>query len=642
MYRNFSNKKKYQGAGKVMNPVLTALDEKMQQSSIGDIPIADVNITEPQLNISDNYTITRADLSPSAQQDPFVAEYLAQQEAALNPSERPQRATETTTAAMDSEITTPSNFTEKQQNKIKKLEERLAKIQARKASSTENLLDLGTAGGIAQMLTDLPERSLYMAGLQSTEGGRGAGRALFNILEAGVSAAGSGLMGYAGAKGKENLYSRATSTESPDDMVFIQGEDGKFRQVRRGDIVTTEEETKKMDGGMGPNLGSYPDIPYLFGYRDGARVPIPRNQDVLDTTPLVTDDPFQMTMPNAMSMENPNLFSTDPAMSFDVLQAPGQVTPMQDSDGDGISDFIDVDGGTGTGQPLTGSTLTDADGDGIPDYIDADAGTGTNQPLPGVAGGPSMSTPTNFGYTVDTSADSDGDGIPDYLDQSDDTEAIEAKKKAEEREERQKTLGDMLSFSQKISNFGDITTTAAETGQVAAQIGDNPLLGTLGTVAGTGSTLFKGARSFMGGRAYGQAMQGDDARARQRRRQMLITAPTMGEEVSQLQSYLQTEAGDPMAQDGTKIERKKYAGGGITIPLDSRGLFRHPNRVVDVPLSKGKTITMKDQKGKPKLPKAILAIPDGDPPTVIFRGQDKQFPNSDVVREIPLNQALYG
>ena len=93
-------------------------------------------------------------------------------------------------------------------------------------------------------------------------------------------------------------------------------------------------------------------------------------------------------------------------------------------------------------------------------------------------------------------------------------------------------------------------------------------------------------------------------------------------------------------EDGGK--KSKYAGGGINIPLDSRGLFRHPNRVVDVPLSKGKTITMKDQKGKPKLPEAILAIPDGDPPTVIFRGQDKQFPNSDVVREIPLNQALYG
>ena len=608
MYRNFSNKKKYQNAGSI------GAESSAMQPVTGEIPIADVNIDPVQLNIPDNYTITRADLSPAAQQDPFVAEYLAQQEAAFNPSERPQRATETTTAAMDSEIDTPDNITEKRQRKLDKLEERLANIQARKASSTENLLDLGTVGGIAQILTDLPERSLYMAGLQSTEGARGKGRALLNILEAGVSAAGSGLMGFAGNTGTQGLFSTGQSTsESPDDMVFIQGEDGKFRQVRRGDIITTKEETKKMDGGMAPNLGGYPDIPYLFGYRDGSRVPILRNQDVLDTTPLTTDNPFQMTMTNAMSMENPNLFSTDPAMSFDVLQAPGQVTPMQDSDGDGI-----------------------------PDYIDADAGTGTNQPLPGVVGGPSMSTPTNFGSTVDTSADSDGDGIPDYLDQSDDTEAIAARKKAEEREARQKTLGDLISFGQQISDFGDITTTAAKTGMAASNIDENPLLGILGTVTGTGSTLFKGARSFLGGQSYGRAMAGDDARARQRRRQMLITSPTMGEEIAQLDSYLQTDMGDPMAQDGTKIKRKKYAGGGITIPLDSRGLFRHPNRVVDVPLSKGKTITMKDQKGKPKLPEAILAIPDGDPPTVIFRGQDKQFPNSDVVREIPLNQALYG
>ncbi len=613
MYRNFSNKKKYQSAGKVMNPVLTALDEKMQQSSIGDIPIADVNITEPQLNISDNYTITRSDLSPSAQQDPFVAEYLAQQEAAFNPSERPQRATETTTAAMDSEIDTPDNITEKRQRKLDKLEEKLANIQARKASSTENLLDLGTVGGMAQVLTDLPERSLYMAGLQSTEGARGKGRALFNILEAGISAAGSGLMGFTGSTGTPGLSSKGETTgESPDDMVFIQGEDGKFRQVRRGDIVTSKKETKKRDGGMEPNRGGYPDIPYLFGYRDGTRVPIPRNQDVLDNTPLTTDDPFQMTMTNAMSMENPNLFSTDAAMSFDVLQAPGQVTPMQDSDGDGV-----------------------------PDYIDVDAGMGTNQPLPGVAGGPAMPKLTNFGGTVDTSADSDGDGIPDYLDQSDDTEAIAVRKKAEKREDQQNTIGDLISFGQQISDFGDITTTAAKTGYAASNIDENPLLGTLGTVAGTGSTLFKGARSFLGGQSYGRAMAGDDARARQRRRQMLITSPTMGEEIAQLDSYLQTDRGDARAQDGTRTSRG-YGGGGIRVPLSSGGLFNYPNQIVDVPLSKNKTITMRGQKGKPNLPEAILAIPDGDSPTVIFRGQDKKFPNSDVVREIPLNQALYG
>ncbi len=578
MYRNFSNKRKYQSAGKVMNPVLTALDEKMQQSSIGDIPIADVNITEPQLNISDNYTITRSDLSPSAQQDPFVAEYLAQQEAAFNPSERPQRATETTTAAMDSEIDTPSNLNEKQQEKLDKLREKLSNVEAGKGKGIQDLLDFGTVGGISQMLTDLPERSLYMAGLQSTEGARGKGRALFNVLQAGISAAGSGLMGYAGGKAGEGAPSTTqvteeSSTESPDDMVFVQGADGKYRQIRRGDIVTTEETTEET----------------TEKFAMGGRVPLVRNQDnqaaILPSPSLATANPITV---------DENLLqpvSLNPAASFDVFQ------------------------------PFPSTVSLPASMQQI---------------------GPQAFSTPDMKPMVDFTTDTDGDGIPDYLDQSDDSITTEPVTEEEEEKTRATKLAELLALGQQASTFGDITSTAGLTGYLGSQIDENPLLGTLGTVAGTGSTLFKGARSFLGGQSYGRAMAGDDARARQRRRQMLITSPTMGEEIAQLDSYLQTDRGDARALDGTKIKRKKYAGGGITIPLDSRGLFRHPNRVVDVPLSKGKTITMKDQKGKPNLPEAILAIPDGDSPTVIFRGQDKKFPNSDFVREIPLNQALYG
>ena len=611
MYRNFSNKRKYQDA--------TSIGAESTVASAGQTARASGEMYQ-------NFPGYVGDLGRNAVQtakgltstnDGIYTEYLPEvtiygDKQTSNPSELDDKSSGTDASVMDSEIDTPSNLNEKQQEKLDKLREKLSNVEAGKGKGIQDLLDLGTVGGIAQMLTDLPERSLYMAGLQSTEGARGKGRALFNVLQAGISAAGSGLMGYAGGKAGEGSpfttqVTEESSTESPDDMVFVQGEDGKYRQIRRGDIVTAEETTEET----------------TEEFAMGGRVPLLRNQDNNLANPL-----------DLTGSDNQLLTGVQPVTGIqsNLLQAATLPSPSL-ATANTIANPITVN--ENLLQPVS---------------VNPAASFDVFQPFPSTVSlpadmqqiGPQAFSTPDMKPMVDFTTDTDGDGIPDYLDQSDDSITTEPVTAEEEEKTRATKLAEILGLAQMVTTPGDITSTAGLTGYTASQIGENPLLGTLGTVAGTGSTLFKGARSFMGGQSYGRAMRGDDARARQRRRQMLITAPTMGEDIAQLQSYLATDRGDARALDGTKIKRKKYAGGGVTIPLDSRGLFRHPNRVVDVPLSKGKTITMKDQKGKPKLPKAILAIPDGDPPTVIFRGQDKQFPNSDVVREIPLNQALYG
>ncbi|MCO6176470.1 gliding motility-associated C-terminal domain-containing protein, partial [Flavobacterium sp. NRK F10] len=99
----------------------------------------------------------------------------------------------------------------------------------------------------------------------------------------------------------------------------------------------------------------------------------------------------------------------------------------QDSDGDGIHDFQDIDDDgdgidtanenpdpNGDGDP---SDAQDSDGDGIPDYLDIDddgdgIDTANENPDPNGDGDPS------------DAQDSDGDGIPDYLDIDDDNDGI--------------------------------------------------------------------------------------------------------------------------------------------------------------------------------------------------------------------------
>ena len=76
-------------------------------------------------------------------------------------------------------------------------------------------------------------------------------------------------------------------------------------------------------------------------------------------------------------------------------------TLSSDVDGDGVSDFFDVDDSTEAGVMVYGNgTPVDSDGDGVPDYLDKDKFT------------PSGVAIDENGVAVD----SDGDGIPDGID----------------------------------------------------------------------------------------------------------------------------------------------------------------------------------------------------------------------------------
>ena len=50
---------------------------------------------------------------------------------------------------------------------------------------------------------------------------------------------------------------------------------------------------------------------------------------------------------------------------------------------------------------------------------------------------------------------------------------------------------------------------------------------------------------------------------------------------------------------------------------------------------------MNEEKAGGPLPEYVLAVPNGDTPVIMQNGYDYDFPNSDMVTEIPLNQALY-
>jgi uncharacterized repeat protein (TIGR02543 family) len=70
----------------------------------------------------------------------------------------------------------------------------------------------------------------------------------------------------------------------------------------------------------------------------------------------------------------------------------------QDTDGDGVPDYIEERDGTDMNNP---NSYTDTDGDGVPDYVEDQDGTDPNNP--------------------DSYKDTDGDGVPDYVEGKDGT-----------------------------------------------------------------------------------------------------------------------------------------------------------------------------------------------------------------------------
>jgi uncharacterized repeat protein (TIGR02543 family) len=70
----------------------------------------------------------------------------------------------------------------------------------------------------------------------------------------------------------------------------------------------------------------------------------------------------------------------------------------QDTDGDGVPDYIEERDGTDLNNP---NSYTDTDGDGVPDYVEDQDGTDPNNP--------------------NSFKDTDGDGVPDYIEIRDGT-----------------------------------------------------------------------------------------------------------------------------------------------------------------------------------------------------------------------------
>ncbi len=100
----------------------------------------------------------------------------------------------------------------------------------------------------------------------------------------------------------------------------------------------------------------------------------------------------------------------------DVIECPA--TPCLDSDGDGTPDYLDTDSDNDglfdryEYDKNNDSIADDTDGDGLPDYRDPDD-DGDDTPTAG-----EQSDPDGDGDPADA-IDSDGDGIPDYLDSDD-------------------------------------------------------------------------------------------------------------------------------------------------------------------------------------------------------------------------------
>lgn len=193
--------------------------------------------------------------------------------------------------------------------------------------------------------------------------------------------------------------------------------------------------------------------------------------------------------------------------------------------------------------------------------------------------------------------------------------------------------GKAVNTAANIFRPNDISTAAYKTGYtLGAYLDDKPFLGGLGTLAGLGKIGLASAREMKGTRSEAIATADERRRAAKRLRESYLAGNEKGRQDIALESYLQTSAYDPMAtefgQDGLMIGDD----GGLNI--SNRGLLAYPDGVL-VPSG---NITM----ALDGLPSSVLAIPENDPITIMQNGYDYDFPNSDYVVEIPLNQALYG
>lgn len=635
MRRNFANKRKYQNADPIGAESIAISAGQAAAGAVQDIPIADVNIDPPQLNITDSYTPTFEDLSFSAQQDPYMRQYYGITEgttynspSGMQPAGAPKAST-----IDDAPVNMRQRILNRRSNR---LDEKIANAsageesvvdKARGALESLGIYNVSDTGKYMQAFTDSPERAFTRAGYNMELGPRGKARAAGNIAEASTSLLGS----------------------------FLQG----FGSYKKPEVMTEEKylAAKKAEQAKKNNTVMIGDTRYTLVEDSEGRMTIgPEYQE--------TQTAQEGKVIGMQDFLNPTMFNP-----FAMQGQPANPVNPQSATGNNNQLLTGVQPVTGIQPSISISSEFDLDGDGIPDFVDIDGGTGTNQSLTGLGGvtaGPAMSPLTDFSSTVDTTTDSDGDGIPDYQDDFDNSTVSEEERQKDINKAQASLFGTAASLGSSVG-MNDLGVQAARAGMMGKRIleGDNPLASTVGLAAGLGSVGFGAARTMKGARSEAIASADATKRAAERLRQGIMTGGTKGRDASSLEAYLQSSTYDPMAtesgQEGLMIG---YSNGGATegeqtpplpkgavvgpltaryfnrtAPVSSKGLVDFPNGPVMVPSNQ---LTMVEAEAGGELPDLVAAYPDGDPSIVMEKGKRYSFPNSTQVLEIPLNQALYG
>ena len=135
--------------------------------------------------------------------------------------------------------------------------------------------------------------------------------------------------------------------------------------------------------------------------------------DILDDALVEGDEDFEVTLSNPQGGAT---LGAEPTATVTILDDE-EPPPPADSDGDGVSDDVDLCAGTPLGEAVDASGCSasqlDGDGDGVSDAADQCPGTPDGEPVD--AGGCSASQ-----------LDEDGDGVSDAVDQCPGTPANEA------------------------------------------------------------------------------------------------------------------------------------------------------------------------------------------------------------------------
>jgi hypothetical protein len=148
---------------------------------------------------------------------------------------------------------------------------------------------------------------------------------------------------------------------------------------------------------------------------------------------------FEVTNINIQPVNNFGSFANAP--SNDNLQPELNITMGTDTDGDGVSDDVDLDddndGIPDATEILTAGNGGDTDGDGIPDHLDLDSDNdgindvieagGTDADGNGMADGtpdPTTGIPATAGPNGLTPVDTDNDGNPDFQDLDADNDGV--------------------------------------------------------------------------------------------------------------------------------------------------------------------------------------------------------------------------